>query len=114
MVKKGFILPKERSKNPICERVVKATIFLRSNLISALKDPNKIVVNPSIIKLIFRFKIEYHNLNLKFKTIPEVTKVLECTRAEVGVGAAIAAGNQDLKGKIALLVIIIKNKTNSI
>lgn len=40
-----------------------------------------------------------------------MTKVEECTRAEIGVGAAIAIGNHGENGKIALLVInvIIKN-----
>jgi len=36
---------------------------------------------------------------------PAVTRVEECTREEIGVGAAIAAGSQGEKGKIALLVI---------
>ena len=35
---------------------------------------------------------------------PAVTRVEEWTRAETGVGAAIAAGNQALKGIWALLV----------
>jgi hypothetical protein len=33
--------------------------------------------------------------------------VEECTRAEIGVGAAIAIGSQGEKGKIALLVISV-------
>lgn len=41
---------------------------------------------------------------------PAVTKVEECTSAETGVGAAIAAGNQAEKGIWALLVIAA-NKT---
>lgn len=40
-----------------------------------------------------------------------MTKVLECTKALVGVGADIAWGNQDLKGNWALFVIKPKNKT---
>jgi hypothetical protein len=32
------------------------------------------------------------------KYTPTVTKVEECTKAETGVGAAIAAGNQEEKG----------------
>lgn len=35
---------------------------------------------------------------------PAVTRVEECTKAEMGVGALIATGNQAEKGKIALLV----------
>jgi len=36
--------------------------------------------------------------------------VEECTNAEIGVGAAIAAGNQEENGKIADLVIVPKSK----
>ena len=39
------------------------------------------------------------------RKIPAVTKVEECTNAETGVGAAIAAGNHLEKGIWALLVI---------
>jgi len=38
------------------------------------------------------------------KKIPAVTRVDEWTNALTGVGAAIAAGNQHLKGNWALLV----------
>jgi len=44
------------------------------------------------------------------KNKPAVTKVEECTKAEIGVGAAIAAGNQEEKGKIADLVIVPNSK----
>jgi len=42
---------------------------------------------------------------------PAVTKVEECTNAEIGVGAAIAAGNHEEKGNWALFEIaaIIKS-----
>lgn len=39
------------------------------------------------------------------KNTPAVTRVEECTRAETGVGAAIAAGSQLENGICALLVI---------
>lgn len=45
--------------------------------------------------------------------IPAVTNVEECTIAEIGVGADIAAGSQDENGNCALLVneqIIIKEQ----
>lgn len=48
---------------------------------------------------------------------PEVTKVEECTKAEIGVGAAIAIGNQGEKGYKALLVIkvrVIKIETRTL
>ena len=38
------------------------------------------------------------------KYTPAVTRVEECTRAETGVGAAMAAGSQALKGIWALFV----------
>ena len=49
------------------------------------------------------------------KKIPAVTSVDECTKALTGVGAAIAAGSQDLKGYCALLVspATIKIKTST-
>lgn len=51
------------------------------------------------------------------KKTPAVTSVEECTRAETGVGAAIAAGNQAEKGICALLVIaatIIVSQINDV
>ena len=39
------------------------------------------------------------------RNTPAVTRVEECTRAETGVGAAMAAGSQAEKGICALLVI---------
>lgn len=42
-----------------------------------------------------------------------MTKVDECTRADTGVGAAIAAGNQAEKGTCALLVILTKINSKS-
>ena len=44
---------------------------------------------------------------------PAVTRVDECTRADTGVGAAMAAGSQAVKGNCALLVILAVN-SNSI
>jgi hypothetical protein len=43
-----------------------------------------------------------------------VTKVEEWTRAETGVGAAIALGNQVEKGICALLVKVVVNNINII
>ena len=36
--------------------------------------------------------------------MPAVTRVLECTRLDTGVGAAMAAGSQELNGYCLLLV----------
>jgi len=43
-------------------------------------------------------------LNRIIINTPAVTNVDECTKEETGVGAAIAAGNQEEKGTWALLV----------
>lgn len=54
-------------------------------------------------------------VNRIIKNTPAVTKVDEWTKAEIGVGAAIAAGNQAENGNWALLVqeaINIKIKIN--
>ena len=45
-------------------------------------------------------------LNRIIKNKPAVTNVEEWTKAEIGVGAAIAAGNQEENGKIADFVIV--------
>jgi hypothetical protein len=49
---------------------------------------------------------------------PAVTRVEECTREEIGVGAAIAAGSHGENGNNALLVIkattIMKGKCKSL
>ena len=42
-----------------------------------------------------------------------MTRVEECTRAEIGVGAAIAIGSQGEKGYRALLVINVIVKKRS-
>lgn len=46
--------------------------------------------------------------------MPAVTRVEECTRAETGVGAAMAAGSQAEKGSCALLVIAAIMSSNII
>ena len=65
--------------------------------------PNKIQEN-------IRGKKSKYN---KIKITPAATKVDEWTNEEIGVGAAIAAGNQEEKGNWALLVNA-KNKSRII
>jgi hypothetical protein len=54
-------------------------------------------------------------LNRITKNTPAVTRVEECTKEEIGVGAAIAAGSQLLNGNWALFVNLprISRKTNT-
>jgi hypothetical protein len=60
--------------------------------------------------------IQYPKSGLKriSKQTSAVIKVEECTRAKTGVGAAIAAGNQEEKGISALLVIAAKTTRKEI
>jgi len=51
-------------------------------------------------------------LNLIKRYSPAVTKVEECTKAETGVGALIAAGSHLIKGNCALLVHNPVNNSN--
>lgn len=53
-------------------------------------------------------------LNRYSKKTPAVTKVEECTKADTGVGAAMAAGSQAEKGICALFVIEATRITNQI
>ena len=59
--------------------------------INIVKEP-KITKNKLIFININKFSYR------KIKYTPAVTKVEECTKADTGVGAAIAAGNHALKG----------------
>lgn len=95
-----------------CLRVEKAIIFLRSFSKKALIPDIIIVINEIFIKKVLKILL----LNSKSKRIrrytPAVTKVDEWTKAETGVGAAIAAGSHAEKGIWALLVkpaMIINN-----
>jgi len=112
--KTNFENPKDKILiiNPNCLKVDNAIIFFKSNSKLA-QIPAINIVSPPINKRIdpnkeFNIKI----LKRINKYTPAVTKVEEWTKAETGVGAAIAAGNQDEKGIWALLVIAaIKIKT---
>jgi hypothetical protein len=82
---------------PNCLRVDNAIIFLRScSKIATTPDINMVIIE------INNNSAEQVSPKIKEKRInrytPAVTKVEECTKAETGVGAAIAAGNQAEKG----------------
>lgn len=85
----------------ICLRVDKAMIFLRScSQFADIPAYNAVIVDDNKIIIIeigwiwFMIRIN--------KNTPAVTRVDECTKAEIGVGAAIAAGSQAEKGNCAL------------
>ena len=82
----------------ICLMVEKATIFFRSISEFAINPPRRKVkkeIDAKIKSKLNRFK----NMDsfIKRKT-PAVTRVDECTIAEIGVGADIAAGSQEERG----------------
>jgi len=100
--------------NPKWLKVDRATTFFKSFSSRAISPAKSIVIIPltNIIILIegmFLKKLEKRIT----KNTPAVTSVDEWTKEEIGVGAAIAAGNQFLKGNWALLVKLPKTKKNS-
>jgi len=101
--------PKEMALtiNPSWLNVEKAIIFLRSHSKIAI-IPAKIKVVTDIKNIIFLYTWNKEK-NRIIKNTPAVTKVEECTKEETGVGAAIAAGNQEEKGTWALFVLKAKN-----
>lgn len=105
-----ILLIKKKKINPIWLNVDKAIIFFISfSLIAFIPLINM----DNKHKLTIKFKFVFvKKLLIKRKIInnPAVTRVELCTIAEIGVGAAIAIGNQDINGYCALFVIIeIKN-----
>jgi len=82
-----------------------ATIFFMSFSLTAVM-PARIVVAVAVhINIFFIMSILMIIVNRFTTQTPAVTRVEECTRAEVGVGAAMAAGNQAENGICALFVI---------
>lgn len=88
--------------SPNCLRVERATIFLAS---VSSKAERLATVNVNIPnntqRNVFTVIINPNRINSQ---TPAVTRVDLCTKALTGVGAAIAAGSQLIKGHWALLV----------
>lgn len=100
---------------PSCLRVERAIIFFRSN--SNIADvPAIIMVSLPRIRQAGLNQARFDNkgLNRISRKTPAVTRVEECTRADTGVGAAIAAGSHAMKGIWALLVIAAINRVRAI
>lgn len=88
-------------------KVDRAITFFKSHSKLAI-TPAKIKVNKATTNKV-PLKIRNTSKNRIVKKIPAVTNVEEWTKEDTGVGAAIAAGNQEEKGTCALLVIKAKN-----
>ena len=94
----GFPIPKIIIITPNCLKVDKAIIFFISISIIAVIPAITIVNMPIRNKYFLKFIsiiIIFIRIN---KYTPAVTKVEEWTKAETGVGAAIAAGNHAENG----------------
>lgn len=97
--KSGYPSPRVNIITPSCLNVEKATIFFRSVSCQADHPPTKQVLAPANKSK----DLEHHtspelDLIRIIRNTPAVTNVEECTKALTGVGAAIAAGSQDLNG----------------
>lgn len=66
----------------------------------------KIWLLPPINKKLIESLFSLNEQNLIIKITPAVTRVEECTSAEIGVGAAMAAGSQEENGNWALFVTL--------
>lgn len=91
---------------PSCLKVERAITFFISNSNRAAM-PAIVVVKRPKIKIVCLQRAT-KQLNRIRRYTPAVTRVEECTKADTGVGAAIAAGNHDERGICALLVILAK------
>jgi len=100
--------------NPKWLKVDKATTFFKSFSNSAI-NPAKIMVMMPLTNIIILIEgIFIKKLEKRItRNTPAVTSVDECTKEEIGVGAAMAAGSQFLKGNWALLVNLPKIRKNN-
>jgi len=100
--------------NPKCLKVDKATTFFKSFSNKAITPAKIIVIIPLTNIIILIDGILLKNLENRItRNTPAVTSVDEWTKEEIGVGAAIAAGSQFLKGNWALLVNLPRIKKNN-
>ena len=97
-----MLAPTATNISPNCLRVERATIFFMSVSVKAETLAINMVIMPITSKNSLK---EIIGLKRITRYTPAVTKVEECTKADTGVGAAIAAGNHAEKGIWALLVI---------
>lgn len=105
-----FFNPNLKKSIPICLKVERATIFLKSISFIELNPAKNIVISP-IKKRLNNRMFEEKKKNFKIRAIPAATSVEEWTKAEIGVGAAIAAGSQEENGNCALFVSAVINKS---
>lgn len=100
-------VPLLMKRKPNWLKVDSATNFLTSFSAIATKPLTIVVRNPTVRSNSWAYSVRKTSDLLKRRKNPAVTSVEECTRAEIGVGAAIAAGNQTENGNWALLVNLV-------
>lgn len=83
-----------------------AIIFFISDSVRAIAPAIAAVARP-IAAVIHLIPVVWLT-NRIIRRTPAVTSVDECTSAEIGVGAAMAAGNHAEKGICALFVILLR------
>ena len=102
--------PRVEIISPSCLRVDRATIFLKSISVRLIIPARVIVSRPKRDM----YSLMAFSPNLIIRKIPAVTRVLEWTRALMGVGALIARGSQTFKGTWALFAMQATNKNKII
>lgn len=93
--------PEKKAKpiNPKCLRVDKAISFFKSTSNTEFSPAkNEVKMLKTAKADITAGKNEKNGLKRIIKYNPAVTKVLEWTNAEIGVGAAMAKGSQEENG----------------
>ena len=104
--KANCLIPKPRmvTIRPSWLKVDKATTFLMSSSSLAPRLDKVIVIAPIVSRAAGILVSDREGVNRISRYTPAVTRVDECTRAETGVGAAMAAGSHAEKGICADLV----------
>lgn len=99
-------MPKLKNIIPSCLRVDRAMTFFISSSNSAAAPAIDVVARPRASRMGAMPLSVISLLNRMSKYTPAVTRVEEWTRADTGVGAAMAAGSHADRGICALLVIL--------
>lgn len=102
----GRLRPRLAIITPSCLRVERAMIFFMS--FSAIADnPAMSIVKEAVMRIrgLKSLNLLREGKKRMRRNTPAVTRVEEWTRAETGVGAAMAAGSQEENGICALLVM---------
>lgn len=91
--------------SPSCLIVESAIVSLMSFLVMAQDAGMVMVIDPEIIKVVLKYVSSEKKLKNRIKiNTPAATNVDECTKADTGVGAAMAQVSHAVNGNWALFV----------